>query len=101
MHVKRLKGSLRDGDSFQPNLYLSYQLSDKAIEKDAAFDSTEDHLYLLAGTSVCILYGVCLHVVSLMSFWELVPNWGVQWSESQTSNPKTLGSIPGTVFLSL
>ena len=55
MHVKRFKGSTSDRGSFQSHLYVTYQLSDRAIQKDTAFDSSEDNLYLLAGTSVRIL----------------------------------------------
>ena len=59
MHVKRFKGSTSDRGSFQSHLYVTYQLSDRAIQKDTAFDSSEDNLYLLAGTSVrilCVVY---------------------------------------------
>ena len=55
MHVKHFKGSTSDRGSFQSHLYVTYQLSDRAIQKDTAFDSSEDNLYLLAGTSVSIL----------------------------------------------
>ena len=86
MQVRHLKSSVWLRDSFVPHLYVTYQLSDRPIEKDTAFDSTKDSLYLLAGTSVRIFYtarlccvykrDVLLRLVSLTEFASLWKGFG-------------------------
>ncbi|KAL8576436.1 hypothetical protein ACOMHN_049003 [Nucella lapillus] len=40
------------GSSVSGRIYMTHQLSNAPVEKDAAFDPDHSHLYLLAGTSV-------------------------------------------------